>query len=74
MTTAKQIMDNAIHRAKNMQEYIVERELPGGFQFYGVVPFDILIQDGKVKASVLAVSAEEAERMVSKFFDDGMAA
>jgi hypothetical protein len=31
-----------------------------------------MIQDGKVKASVLAVSAEEAERMVSKFFDDGM--
>jgi hypothetical protein len=74
MPTAKEIMDDALFRAKNMQEYIVERELPGGFQFYGVVPFDILIQDGKVKASVLAVSSEEAERMVSKFFDDGMAA
>jgi hypothetical protein len=72
MSTAKEIMDNAIHRAKNLQEFIVERELPGGFQFYGTVPFDILIQDGKVKASVLAVSAEEAERMVNKFFDDGM--
>jgi len=74
MATAKDIMDTAIHRAKNLQEFIVERELPGGFQFYGVVPFDIIIQDGKVKASVLAISHEEAERMVSKFFDDGIAA
>jgi hypothetical protein len=74
MTTAKDIMDTAIHRAKHLQHFVVERELPGAFQFNGVVPFDITIQDGKVKATILAFSAEEAERMVSKFFDDGMAA
>ena len=74
MTTAKDIMDTTIRRVINLQYFIVERELPGAFQFNGVVPFDITIQDGKVTASVLALSAEEAERMVSKFFDDGTAA
>jgi hypothetical protein len=74
MTTAKDIMDTTIRRVINLQYFIVERELPGAFQFKGVVPFDITIQDGKVTASVLALSAEEAEHIVSKFFDDGMVA
>jgi len=60
MTTAKDITDHFITRAKNLQEFVVCVNVPNNFRFNGVVPFDMHISEGEIEAKVLAVSFEEA--------------
>lgn len=62
--------NNLIFRAKNLQEYIVETEVPGGLRLNGVVPFDISIKDGVLTAKVLAMDFNEAVDLVNNFIGD----
>jgi len=60
MSTAKDIMDHFISRAKNLQEFVVCVNVPHDFRFNGVVPFDINIKNDEIEAKVYAVDFEEA--------------
>ncbi len=68
MKTAKEITDNAIYRAKNLQEFIVEREMheiPPG-----VVRYNIQHTSGEsARIFVPAMTQEEAERKVDNWFE-----
>ena len=60
METAKDIMDQFISRAKNLQEFTICVNVPDDFRFNGVVPFDMQIIDGEIEAKVWAIDFEEA--------------
>ena len=69
MTTAKDLTDHLINRAKNLQEFVVEREfsdIPAG-----VVRFDIQHTLGqKARIFVHALTQQEAEEMVDEWFEE----
>ena len=69
MNTAKDLTDNLIFRAKNMQEFVVERDwfdIPAG-----VVKFNIQHTVGEpARIFVHAMTQEEAERQVDDWFDE----
>ena len=71
MTTAKELADNLINRAKNMQEFVVERDwdlIPAG-----VVKFDIQHTVGQpARIFVHAMTQQEAERQVDDWFGEGV--
>jgi hypothetical protein len=71
METAKDLTDHLIFRAKNMQEFIVERDwdlIPAG-----VVKFDIQHTQGEpARIFVHAMTQEEAERQVDDWFGEGV--
>ena len=60
MTTAKDIMDHFINRAKQLQEFTVCVNVPDDFRFNGAVPFDMKIVNNEIEAKVWAVDFEEA--------------
>ena len=60
MSTAKDIMDQFISRAKNLQEFTVCVDVPDDFKFTGTVPFDMTIVNNEIEAKVWAVDFEEA--------------
>ena len=67
MTTAKDLTDQLINRAKNLQEFIVERDfdhIPTG-----VVKFNIQHSVGQpARIFVPALTQQEAEDMVDEWF------
>ena len=69
MTTAKDLTDHLIYRAKNLQEFVVEREfdrIPTG-----VVRFNIQHTVGEqARLFVPALTQEEAETMVDEWFNE----
>jgi len=69
MTTAKDLADQLIDRAKNMQEFIVERDwnlIPAG-----VIKFNIQHTVGEsARIFVHALTQEEAERQVDEWFSE----
>ena len=69
MTTAKDLTDQLIHRAKNLQEFVVEREfhdIPAG-----VVRFNIQHSQGELaRLFVPALTQQEAEQMVNEWFEE----
>jgi hypothetical protein len=71
METAKDLTDQLIFRAKNLQEFIVERDwdlIPAG-----VVKFDIQHTQGEpARIFVHAMTQEEAERQVDDWFGEGV--
>ena len=71
METAKELADNLITRAKNMQEFVVERDwnlIPAG-----VVKFDIQHTVGEpARIFVHAMTQEEAERQVDDWFGEAV--
>ena len=71
MTTAKDLTDQLIFRAKNLQEFIVERDfnhIPTG-----VVKFDIQHSVGQpARIFVPALTQEEAEEMVNEWFEEDL--
>ena len=71
MNTAKDLTDNLIYRAKNLQEFVVERDwslIPAG-----VVKFDIQHTQGEpAKIFVHAMTQEEAERQVDDWFGESV--
>ena len=71
MTTAKELADNLITRAKNMQEFVVERDynlIPPG-----VIRFNIQHTVGQpARIFVHALTQQEAERQVDDWFGEGV--
>jgi hypothetical protein len=69
MTTAKDLTDTLIYRAKNLQEFVVERDwnsIP-----LGVVKFNIQHTVGQpARIFVPALTQEEAEQMVDEWFGE----
>jgi hypothetical protein len=69
MTTAKDLTDHLIYRAKNLQEFVVEREfdrIPTG-----VVRFNIQHTVGEpARLFVPALTQEEAETMIDEWFNE----
>lgn len=71
MNTAKDISDTLIYRAKNLQEFVVERDwsqIPSG-----VIRFNIQHTQGELaKLFVHAMTQEEAEEKVNDWFREEM--
>jgi hypothetical protein len=69
MTTAKDLTDHLIHRAKNLKEFVVEREweeIP-----VGIVRFNIQHTQGHLaRIFVPALTQTEAESMVDEWFGE----
>jgi hypothetical protein len=69
MTTAKDLTDQLINRAKNLKEFIVERDfnsVPGG-----IVKFNIQHTVGQpARLFVPALTQVEAEEMVDEWFEE----
>ena len=71
MNTAKELADNLIKRAKNMQEFVVERDydlIPPG-----VIRFNIQHTVGQpARIFVPALTQAEAESMVDDWFGEAV--
>ncbi len=69
MSTAKEITENLIYRAKNLQEFIVERDwdqIPTG-----IIKYDIKHKQGQLaKIYVHAMTQDEAEMLVNSWFEE----
>lgn len=55
-----------INRAKHLQEFVIETEVPEDFRFNGLVPFDMEIKNGTIYAKVYGIDFDEA---VGRFND-----
>lgn len=69
MTTAKDITDHFINRAKNLQEFVVTTAVPEGFKFNGTIPFDMEIKEGEIAAKVYAVDFDEAVQRFDEYLE-----
>lgn len=69
MTTANELTEQLIYRAKNLQEFVVRRDfdrIPGG-----VVKFNIQHSQGEqARIFVHALTQQEAEDMVTEWFEE----
>jgi hypothetical protein len=70
MNTAKDIADNLIDRAKNLQEFIVLRDMDRIIFSGSPIPYTINHTMGMLaEITVPAISQEEAEQRVNKWLD-----
>jgi hypothetical protein len=60
---------NLINRAKHLNEFTVTTEVPEGFRFNGVVPFDMNISEETITAKVWAVDFDEAVQRLDSFLE-----
>ena len=58
-----------IFRARNLHEFTVITAVPDGLTFHGIVPFDMKIEDGEIKAKVWAVDFDEAVHRFDEFLE-----
>jgi len=61
---------NLIYRAKNLQEFTVEVEVPDNFRFNGLIPFDMTIEDNIMKAKVYGLDFDEAVATFDKYLSE----
>jgi hypothetical protein len=61
--------NNLIHRAKNLQEFVVETDVPEDFIFNGEIPFDMQIKDSIISAKVMALDFNEAVARLDNFLE-----
>ena len=61
---------NLIFRAKHLQEFAVITELPDGFRFRGVIPFDMQITGNILEARVWAIDFDEAVNRLNEFLQN----
>jgi hypothetical protein len=61
--------NNLIFRAKNLNKYIVQTDVPEDFRFNGVVPFDIKIENNIIEAEVWGVDFDEAVKRLDEFLE-----
>ena len=59
-----------IQRAKQLQKFTVETEVPDDFRFNGTIPFDIKIADGIISAEIYALTFNEACQILDDFLGD----
>ena len=69
MTTAKDICDHFISRAKQLNEFTVTTDVPEDFRFNGVVPFDMQISEGIITAKVYGVDFDEAVYRLNEYLE-----
>ncbi len=70
MTTAKELTDNLIYRAKNLQQFVVCREFDD-IRFNGLVKFNVQHTVGELaKIFVPALTQAEAEQMVDEWLKE----
>ena len=70
MTSAKELADNLINRAKNMQEYSVFRDMDSIVFDGKPIPYTINhTMGGPVEFTVPAISQDEAEKRVNDWLD-----
>jgi hypothetical protein len=62
-----EIANNLIHRAKNIQKFTVETDVPENLMFNGEIPFDISIKDGILSAEIYAMDFDEACTLLHNF-------
>jgi hypothetical protein len=67
--TAKDITDQFIYRAKNLQMFTVETDVPESFRFNGPVPFYLKIEEGVIYAEVYALSFNEACEIFNEYIE-----
>jgi len=60
---------NLINRAKSLQEFVVETDVPDDFRFNGVVPFDMSISEGVITAKVFGVDFDEAVYRLNEYLE-----
>jgi len=70
MINASAIANNLIFRAKNLHEFTVLTDVPAGFKFNGLIPFDMSIKEGKIEAKVWAVDFDEAAQRLDEFLQN----
>jgi hypothetical protein len=69
MTTAKDLTDQLINRAKNLQEFVVERDIHDIPK--GVIKFNVQHTAGEpARIFVPALTQQEAESMVDEWFGE----
>jgi len=61
--------NDLIFRAKNLQEFVVETDVPEDFRFNGVIPFDMQIKDSIISAKVMALDFDEAVTQLDNFLE-----
>ena len=59
-----------IDRARRMQDFEVQVEVPEDFRFMGTVPYDMEIVGNQAFVIVPAVSIEEAVQKANEFFQN----
>ena len=59
-----------IDRARRMQDFEVQVEVPEDFRFMGTVPYDMEIVGNQAFVTVPAVSIEEAVQKANEFFQN----
>lgn len=70
MTTAKDLTDQLIQRAKNLKEFVVLRDFDE-IPLTGVIRFDVQHTQGELaRIFVPALTQQEAEEMVDEWFED----
>ena len=60
---------NLIHRAKNLQEFVVTTEVPDNFRLNGLVPFDMQITENNISAKVFAIDFDEAVSKLDQWLE-----
>lgn len=63
--TIQKIMD----RIKNLNEFIITKDIPEGFRFNGTVPFDIKIKDNQATFKVYALDINEADKKIVNYLE-----
>ena len=63
------MMQNLIHRAKNLQEFVVTTAVPDDFRFNGMGPFDMQITEGEIYAKVYGIDFNEAVTTFDKWLE-----
>ena len=58
-----------INRAKNLQEFVVETDVPEDFRFNGLIPFDMQIKDNVISAKVYAIDFNEAVSRLDEYLE-----
>jgi phosphoribosyl-dephospho-CoA transferase len=61
--------NNLIFRAKHLQEFTVETEVPDDFRFNGLIPFDMNIVGSIIEAKVWAIDFDEAVKKLHEFLE-----
>jgi hypothetical protein len=70
MSTAKDIAEQLITRAKNMRTFPIDRPVPDGFEFNGPVPFMVAIKNGMITCWVPAMTEQEAEQQADAWLHE----
>jgi len=56
-----------LEKIKQLREFTVDVDIPEGFDFSGVMPFNATISGNKGTFKVLATSFEEAEKNIQNY-------